>query len=177
MSEENKQKPQDHPIIKEFIVNYLNAMEDVEAAKQTTDTPAWQTIYGEQMKEAVKTRHRIHDQLEQRAETLKEDGWSEDDEKAVKDLVKSAVELRIGAEHFKRAVVTPLKLPVDKAHMVWDTAKSRAQNFAVESPMFGTDVRDELHRVYESMPKASFSDTTGTIAIKTDDKASGEVAA
>jgi hypothetical protein len=160
-------QPENHPLIKEFLVEYQDALDCAKRSKETTDTEAWRGLYCEHYKAHVKARQAVADRLENLAERLKESGWTEEDEKAVKDEVKAAVETRQSEDHFKRSTVFPIRMPVNRMAELWSGFQGRAANLASSQPMFGQEVLEELRRVYAALPKASFDDQTGAVVIET----------
>ena len=161
----SERQPENHPLIKEFLVEYRDALGQAKASKETTDTEAWRSLYAEHYKQDVRSRHAVAERIRSLADTLKEEGWNEDDEKAVKDAVKEAVDTRESEEHFKRSTVFPIRQPVNRAAELWGSFQSRANNLATEQPMFGQEVLEELRRTYATLEKASFDEQTGRVVI------------
>lgn len=158
-------EPNNHPLIKEFLVEYREAVDGARRSQATTDTEAWRSLYGEYQRSSVKTRQAIAAQLTTLAEGLEQSGWDEDQEKDAKDQIKAAIEVRQAEEHFKRQTVNPIRLPVRRCEEMWSDFQHRAADLAIAQPMFGHEVLERLRELYASLPKVAFDEEKGVVTV------------
>lgn len=159
------QVPSKHKIITEFYERYEAAVEQARLSALTTDTDRWKAIYAEHRRDLVRTRKSIAAELQTYTEQLEQHGWGESSEKAVKDLIKLAVELREAETHWRRQTLDKMTAAVEQCESVRRNAMNDASAFAINQPMFGQQVADELRRVMAMLPKVSFDEETGRVLV------------
>jgi hypothetical protein len=159
------QVPQKHKIITDFYERYEQAVEQARLSAVTTDTDRWKAIYAEHRRDLIKARKSIASELQTYTEQLEQHGWGEATEKAVKELIKSAVELREAEHHWRRQTLDKMTAAVEQCESVRRNAMKDASAFAVNQPMFGQQVADELRKVMALLPVVSFDEDTGRVLV------------
>lgn len=153
-------------IVDDFVKEYQRAWMDVEKAKETTDTEAWQSLYANHIRDITKRRIAIAEKLTELAEVMKASGWDEELEKAAKDEVKNAVEMGESELQWRVQVVSPLCSSVEFADRLVDDIRKKVAQESIARPMFNAQLTSQLEAELQALPIARFNEQTGVIEVE-----------
>lgn len=91
-------------LVTTFRDEYAMALDEARVSAAHTATDGWKRLYGAHQAACLDKRRDLSKQIKIHANTLEIVGWSEEDEKAVKDLAKDSATLRDTIAAFDRAV-------------------------------------------------------------------------
>lgn len=155
-----------HSLVREFIDTYKDSLPAAERAAAMTCTEKWQEMYGERRKEDIRARASIATRFRNHADLLEKQGWDEDDEKEVKALLKEATEHLKDEQTWNKQTLSRVLNPIRRLKDIHKDYQQRAQNMAVQQPMFAQQLGEQLEEAYKGLPHAEFNKETGVITIE-----------
>jgi hypothetical protein len=157
-------RPQDDPIIKRFEKEAREAGVKLKEVVDFTATKYWTDKYQARRKLYADEREANAKGLERQANKLRQIGWSAEDSKDVKDIVKGADEQRERYEAFQGFTVQ-LREPITTLDAIRFNYTETANRLADKEPLFQQDVGKLLLKLVGQLPAATWSDETGQVTV------------
>lgn len=158
-------KIEDAAVLK-FREAYDEALAEARISAEHTATQGWQSLYAEQRKADRKERRRMAVDLKDLADRLEQRGWTVEDEKALGDLRKAAIEARERADVFDRETVEPVKRCVERCNRVIEDAKIAADRAESSAPLTSRGVADRIRDAIASVASVSWNAEKGLVVVR-----------
>lgn len=171
MSVEPNHAPRDQPnrhsdVIQRFREEYQHALSDALTSAEMTATGGWQAHYENHRKTISQSRVDLAKKLKAYALTLESVGTSEEDEKAVKELVKGATETRERDEQYTRLVVGPVLETVQNCRRIIDKYTHEAQREERESPLHNVGLAKIMEHEIGKHKHVHWDGATGRVIVQ-----------
>jgi hypothetical protein len=153
-------------IIKKFHAEYHDAIAEAHEARVQTETSNWQRIYADFHAEQKKKRRDAAKSLRNYTERLEDYGWTDEEKKAVKDIVKLSDELDSTTAAFERETVERVTAPVRKCEALINEARNAASRIESHEPLLNVGLRELMDDAIRSVEKATFDRERGVVVIK-----------
>ena len=148
-----------------FLHNYAKALELVRVSRDHTDTEGWQTLYANHTKALRDNRRRLAQDMAALAEKLEKTGLDEDDEKAIADIKKAAVEMREAEQHWQRQTADPVSNPARVCQQMRLDALANARSVEAREPLIHAGLTLIMQEAMDAQPRATFDEETGRVGI------------
>jgi hypothetical protein len=158
--------PNQADIVRRFHAEYHEAIVEAHQARNLTETANWQRIYAEFHDEQKKKRRDAAKVLRVHAERLEDYGWTDDEKKGVKEIVKLADELDTTTAAFERETVERITAPVRKCETLIVEARMAANRIESHEPLLNVGLREVMEDAIRSVEKATFDRERGVVVIK-----------
>ncbi len=158
--------PNQTDIIRKFHAEYHEAIAEAHEARIQTETLSWQRIYADFHAEQKKKRRDAAKSLRNHAERLEDYGWSDDEKKAVKEIVKLSDELDDVTAAFERETVERITAPVRKCEALIIEARFAANRIESHEPLLNVGLRELMEDAIRSVEKVTFDRERGVVVIK-----------
>ena len=153
--------------IKRFHAEYAEAIADVAVSADLTKQAGWQSLYAQHREADRKTRRGIAGSARILADKVEDFGWSEDDEKAIKELAKQSAERRDTNAAFERECVDRVLEPLRWCDRVIETFRNQAARDESAAPLVHIGLVELMASAIKSVRKATFDSETGVVSIDT----------
>ncbi len=158
--------PRNHELIKQMRVEAEAIIEDIRIAAAHTATEGWQALYAGNRKKKKDRQNEIGKSLHGLADRLVTHGWDEDDEKAVKALVKESLELRETHAAFNTETVYPVMDSVSRLSVFISNWQSQAERVEKNAPLHTRGLADAMAEAIKELPNAKWEPSTGVVTIE-----------
>lgn len=168
MPAEKAPRPADNSndLIGKFRADYGIVLQEARVSAEHTATFGWQGLYAARKRKDRDSRRNLAESLKAKAELLETVGWSEDDEKAVKDIAKSSLEMREAETVFERTVVDRVAQPVFECDRIRREYRNRAANEERSAPLHNVGLEALTEAEIARQPTPIFNRETGVVEIK-----------
>lgn len=157
--------PSNKDIVLRFREHYSAALADAAVSAEHTATEGWQKLYSGHKRASKDHRREWAKRLKNAATRLEDFGWSEDDEKGVKDLVKEAAELRENEEGWQVQVVDPVTAPVSACERICIEHINEAARIEADSPLHSIGLVETMRLEVAKQPKPVWNADAGTVTL------------
>jgi hypothetical protein len=165
-NESNKARRRNEDPVERFRNAYEEALAEVKVSADHTLTAGWQALYGAERKQERELRLNLSKRLESVARTLRDQGSSEDIEKSLGEVKRSAEAIRERREHFDQTTVEPVRRCVSAADKAIEDARSQARRLQEEMPLIHKGLDAAMRRAIEQVQRAHWDEDTGTVTIR-----------
>lgn len=152
-------------IVRKFEEEYAGPLEDSRVSAEHTATHGWQNLYQRHRKMRASTITTMGKQLRELADTLEAFGWTEDNEKSVKDLAKQSAELRAADAIFEQRFISRIVEPVRACERIIERYSGEARREEESNPLIAKGTIGIMAEAIESCDKPSWDDATGVVTI------------
>lgn len=152
-------------LIERFRTAYAPALADAEVSAEHTQTEGWQRLYGTHRESGRAKRREIAKRLRRLATQLEDFGWSEEDEKSVKDAAKESAELTAEDAVFDREAVDRVRAPVQKCERIVREFVGEAERVERDAPLHAKGTTDALKSEIATHRHPDWSDETGMVVM------------
>jgi hypothetical protein len=165
MSELPSPSPKEPAEVTKFRRDYEEALTHARVSVEHTATDGWQNLYGSHQDAIQRARKGIADSLNSILEPLRLRHLTEDEEKALGDIKKEAIELRERDESFRRQTIEPVISPMDECAAVIEAARSSARAAEREFGLGNRGLIEVMETVIDTMPRVKFMTASGKLVI------------
>lgn len=158
--------PREHETIKQMRSEAEAIIEDIRVAAAHTATEGWQALYAGNRKKKKDRQSEIGKSLHSLADRIVTHGWDEDDEKAVKALVKESLELRETHAAFNTETVYPVMDSVSRLSACVSNWQSQAERVEKNAPLHTRGLADAMAEAIKALPNAKWDPSTGVVTIE-----------
>jgi hypothetical protein len=154
-------------IIQKFHAAYDDAIRDAQTQALHTDTQGWQDLYIGHRQRLKTRRIDLATQLRKCADSL--DVWigSEDDDKVIKEIVKSIADIRAQDAAFDELTVNPVKRVVTICEKIIGEYTAEADALERRAPLVHLGLVHTMQLAIATKRRAVWNHETGRIEIKT----------
>lgn len=154
-------------IVKKFHAAYDDAFADALTQVLHTDTQGWQDLYLGHRHRLKSRRIDLATKLRTCADSL--DQWigTEDEDKVIKDIVKSIADVRAQGEAFDELTVNPVKKIVSTLEKIISEYTAEAEALERRAPLHHLGLATLMQLAIASKRRAVWNHETGRIEIKT----------
>lgn len=166
-----ERNPQDRPanaktdIIMDFRSEYLGALADAQVQAEHTKTEGWRHLFSEHRKKLKDGRATLAKQIRMLAGVLDQFGWSEDEEKSVKDIVKESAQLRGTDMVFDSEVIARVQKPVTTCEKIARDYMSKAEGMERDAPLHNVGLAELMRLEVKKHPKPVWRPDDGMVEI------------
>lgn len=159
-------KPTDAEMfIAEHQAKYSDSISRAREAAATTQTPAWLANYEAQVK-----THRQHiaaelSSIKDTCSRIATADSNEDDEKSVRDSVKSMAEERIRFAAWRHRAVSVYETSVNECDGIIRAAVTAAQNAEQKSPLINSGLAGRIGAIIAKWPRAKWDNDHGVVTV------------
>lgn len=166
-----KKKPEKTPeqmrseFVEKFHTEYAKSLAECRVSASLTDEEGWQNLYRQRVEQYQAARVELADRLRELAEYLAGKGLTEDGEKEIGEVKKSAVELREAWDLFMSQTVKPIKDCVDECNRLIANILDNAGAEQVRAPLVWHGLLDYVTSEVNALPKAMWDGATGRVSV------------
>lgn len=151
--------------VTQFRVAYGTALDEARVSEAHTATLGWQALYAHQRLEASKARLKLVTGIRAAAEDIELVGPNEVNEKTLKELAKSALELRERCEHFDVTTITPVRDAARKCEEIITLYREQASREELAAPLHDAGLVDLMRMAIDEMPRVRWDEQSGRVHV------------
>jgi hypothetical protein len=157
--------PNNRDIIQNLRAEYGGAVLEAMEAASLTCTVAWQRLYHSFIDAEKAARRDMAKRLRAVCDRIEDAGLDEEDEKAVKDVLKTAVTLENAKAVFEKETVARVRKPVDDCSRIIEDYTNRAARIEHANPLIEVGLVEMVRIEFAKHHTARWSDETGMVTI------------
>lgn len=147
-------------------IEYRKIVDEARDAAETSQTPYWQKVYGEQVAAHTESINRISHRLLAHANSLKLAGRSNEDlEKGVKDLMKELQEVRIEFMGWWNVSVKSVSDIALRAERLLESMKFSADSESRNANLMLNELPEYVDRLVDGWPTVNWNEQTGMLVV------------
>ena len=144
---------------------YAEAFSDAEVAARHTATEGWGRLWAAHHDDVRDARRLVGKATHALADQMQDFGWTEDDEKAMKELAKRSADLRARAAAFRTEIVERIEQAVTTCQRVIEDFHRSARRAEEDAPLLNAGAADRAHAETARVPKARWNAIDGVVEI------------
>jgi hypothetical protein len=142
--------------VQSFRRKYAKALESAYVSQAHTDTEGWQNLYALYRKDVEKVRKDLAERLAGFARSLSMHVLDEDDEKAIKDIVKEHGALCVKINSFTLDVIEPIRECVYECRKIIDEGRREAREAEASAPLHSRGLLVAMDEAINGVVKVNF---------------------
>jgi hypothetical protein len=157
----NKQKD----IVTKFAEAYEHALADAKVSSTHTATEGWRKLYGDHVRSQQSRRRELAKQMRSMADEVEVQRTTEELEKEIGELKKSATMIREADESFEFQTIFPVRQPVSDCERVITEHLAAARREENASPLHNTGLELVMREAVSRVAKARWDAESGQVLI------------
>lgn len=167
MPQRNDRTPDEEAqvFIAEYQNDYSAAMDRARAAAETTQTPAWIANYAAQLTVHKEASAESLAAIKSACEFIRTSDTNEDEEKVIRDAVKSLSEERIRFMAWRNRAVGPYMQAATDCQNIKGKAQRDADDAEKRSPLVTRGLSSRVAAILKTWPDVTWNDKQGVVEV------------